>query len=317
MFPCHAAPWCTPKAVVTFPDTGATVVTMTRRGFLSASAAAVLPAQAGLTEFQVGCMTIVYSPYPFSRALAGIRDAGYRYVGWGTTHEKAPVIAPDAPPAQAKELGAVCRGLGLEPSMMFSMIYVEAPDSVKVHTRRIEQAAAAGIPYIITFGRVQPGAYEVWIKNLKQLGPVARSNGVVLTIKQHGGNTATGRDCAKIIADVADEGVKMCYDAGNVLDYENHDPIPDIQACWSEVRSFAIKDHRNTPRDQDCGPGFGEIDHYKLLLPVARTGLKMPLCCENIFAPVIPRPNSPDGVDALARRAREFLEVVVKGVQAG
>jgi hypothetical protein len=42
----------------------------------------------------------------------------------------------------------------------------------------------------------------------------------------------------------------------------------------------------------------------------------MPLCCENIFAPVLPRPASPEGVDALARRAREFLEMVVKGIQS-
>jgi sugar phosphate isomerase/epimerase len=207
------------------------------------------------------------------------------------------------------------RDVGLEPSMMFSMVYVDAPESVPAHTRRIEQAAAAKIPYIITFGRIQPGGYPAWIKNLKELGAIARANGVTLTIKQHGGNTATGQDCAKIIADVADEGVKMCYDAGNVLDYENHDPVPDIQACWRDVRTFAIKDHRNTPKVQDCGPGFGEIDHYKLLLPVARTGRKMPLCCENIFEPVLPRPKSPEGVDALARRAREFLETVVKGVQ--
>jgi sugar phosphate isomerase/epimerase len=291
---------------------------LTRREMLAASGAALASpsmAQEALTEFQIGCMTIVYSAFPFSRALAGIRESGHRFVGWGTSHEKVPVIGPDEPPSKARELGAMTRDVGLEPSMMFSMVYVDAPESVPVHTRRIEQAAAAKIPYIITFGRIQPGGYPAWIKNLKELGPIARANGVTLTIKQHGGNTATGQDCAKIIADVADEGVKMCYDAGNVLDYENHDPVPDIQACWRDVRTFAIKDHRNTPKDQDCGPGFGEIDHYKLLLPVARTGRKMPLCCENIFEPVLPRPKSPEGVDALARRAREFLETVVKGVQ--
>jgi sugar phosphate isomerase/epimerase len=282
----------------------------------AAAAAAPLMAQDGLTEFQIGCMTIVYSAFPFSRALAGLRDAGYRYCGWGTTHQKSPVIGPDEPASKAKELGEMTRGVGLEPSMMFSMVNIDAADSVKVHTRRIEQAAAARIPYIITFGRIQPGGYPAWIKNLKELGPIARANGVTLTIKQHGGNTSTGADCAKIVGEVGDEGIKICYDAGNVLDYENHDPIPDIQTCWREVRSFAIKDHRNTPKDQDCGPGFGEIDHYKLLLPVARTGRKMPLCCENIFEPVLPRPRSPEGVDALARRAREFLEVVVKGIQS-
>jgi hypothetical protein len=42
----------------------------------------------------------------------------------------------------------------------------------------------------------------------------------------------------------------------------------------------------------------------------------MPLCCENIFAPVLARPKEPEGVDTLARRAREFLELVIQGIQA-
>jgi hypothetical protein len=42
----------------------------------------------------------------------------------------------------------------------------------------------------------------------------------------------------------------------------------------------------------------------------------MPLCCENIFAPLLPSPASPEEVDVLARRAREFLEVVTRGLQA-
>jgi sugar phosphate isomerase/epimerase len=292
---------------------------MTRREF--AGCAAALAAEAPWTKFQIGCMTLPYAPFPFERALAGIARAGCKYVGWGTTHpdssgQKKQVVDAEAPPAEARRVAAQCRDAGLEPVMMFSQIYVDAPDSVKVHTRRIEQAAAAGIPFIITFGRTAPGAYDAWIRNLKQLGPVARANKVTLTIKQHGGNTGTGVQCAKIIADVADEGVKMCYDAGNVLDYESNDPIKDIQQCWRDIRSFAIKDHRDTPKDQDCGPGFGEIDHYKLLTPVLRTGLTMPLICENIFVPLVPRPRQAEGIDALAARAREFLEAVVEGLQS-
>jgi sugar phosphate isomerase/epimerase len=98
------------------------------------------------------------------------------------------------------------------------------------------------------------------------------------------------------------------------MDYHKIDPLPDIRKCADEVRSFAIKDHRMFPRDEDCGPGLGEIDHYRLLAPVAFTGRTMPLCCENIFAPVIPRPTTPEGIDAMARRAREFLELVVQAL---
>ena len=78
--------------------------------------------------------------------------------------------------------------------------------------------------------------------------------------------------CDEIVREVADLGINVNYDAGNVMDYLDVDPIPDIRTCAGEVRSFCIKDHRNFPKDEDCGPGFGEIDHYRLLQPVAFTG---------------------------------------------
>ena len=199
-------------------------------GTAASSLIAQAPKSGATTKFQLACMTLPYANFPLDRALKGIASAGYKYVAWGTTHQnspgrKDPVLAADAPPSAAKTLGQHCRGMGLEPVMMFSQIYVAAPDSVAVHTQRIQQAAAAGMPFVLTFGAVQPGQREMWIKNLKQLGAVARDAGVLLVIKQHGGETATGADCAAITSEVDDAGVKICYDAGNVLDYKNDDPI--------------------------------------------------------------------------------------------
>jgi sugar phosphate isomerase/epimerase len=195
-------------------------------------------------------------------------------------------------------------------------VYPEAKDGLEVLTRRLKQAGAAGVPQVLTFGHTAGGDRKVWVERLKQLGPVAKDNNVVLVVKQHGGETGTGAACAAITRAVDHPNVKVNYDAGNVLDYLNKDPLPDIKLCAAEVRSFCIKDHRNWPRGEDCGPGFGEIDHYKLLHPVCFTGLTMPLACENISAPLVARPDKPEGVDALARRAREFLELVIAGLQA-
>jgi len=301
---------------------------MNRRTFLGAS---IVTASGGIrpirakadekvpTKFQIACMTLPYSRFTLSRALEGIKSAGYGFVAWGTTHNEdgknVPVLARDATPAQAKELGKKCRAMGLEPVMLFSGIYPEAKDGLDVHIQRIKQAGAAGVPQVLTFGHTKGGNHELWVERFKKLGPVAKDNNVLLVVKQHGGETGTGAACADITKAVNHPNVKVNYDAGNVLDYLDKDPIPDIKACADEVRSFCIKDHRNWPKDEDCGPGFGEIDHYKLLHPVAYTGRTMPLACENIFAPLVPRPDKPEGVDALAKRAREFLEVVIAGLQ--
>ena len=271
------------------------------------------------TEFQIACMTLPYSKFPLQRALEGIKSAGYKYVAWGTSHTEAdgknyPVMPADATPEKAAELGTKCRDLGLETLMMFSGIYPEAENGFEVLRNRILQASAAKIPHVLTFGHTKGGNHQLWVERFKKLGPIARDNNVLIVVKQHGGSTGTGEACAEIIREVDDPGIMVNYDAGNVMDYLDVDPIPDIEKCAETVRSFCIKDHRNWPKDEDCGPGFGEIDHYRLLHPVAFTGLKMPLCCENIFAPLVNRPSAPEGIDDMARRARVFLEIVIAGL---
>lgn len=298
---------------------------MTRRGLLASAAAAAGArafAPAGATEFQIACMTLPYGNAPFERALSGIASAGYRYVAWGPYQGKEgkriALLEPDAPASAASELARRTRGAGLEPVMMFAVTYVEAPDALTVYRRRIEQAAAARIPYVLVFGDIKdaPGLRQTWIRNLKAIGPIARGAGVTVAIKQHGGTTATGAMCAEIVEAVADEGIKMFFDAGNNAWYAGSDPIPDVKRAAPHIRGFAIKDYRGFPSRTTCGPAFGEIDHYKLLAPVAQTGLKMPLAFETITEPYVRRPSSPESIDRLARNAREHLETVIAGLQA-
>lgn len=285
---------------------------MTRRDLL----ATPLALQAATpTRFELACMTLPYSAFPFERALVGIRTAGFTRVAWGVTHEKRPALALEATPREAAALARQTRDAGLTPVMMFSTVMLEAAGAGAAHKRRVDQAAAAGIPYLLTFGKTAPGQYDAAVAALKEVGPHAQQAGVTVLLKQHGGNTATGLDCLKMLREVNHPAVRMGYDAGNVLDYENNDPLPDIAACVEEIRALCLKDHRNTPKDEDCAPGFGEIDHYKLLLPLRRTGLTIPLVFENIFEPLVPRPTAAAGVDQLARRSREYMETVLRGLE--
>jgi sugar phosphate isomerase/epimerase len=275
-------------------------------------------AQQSPTRFQIACMTLPYNQYPLSRALEGIKSAGFQFVAWGTSHREpgeskpVPVIAPDASPTKAKALGDRCRDMGLSPVMMFSGIYPEAPNGVEVLTHRLKQAAAAKIPHVLTFGHTDGQNRKLWVERFKELGPIARDLDVLLVVKQHG---ETGQVTGEIVREVNDAGIRVNYDAGNVMDYTKGqvNPLDDIKTCADLIHSFCIKDHRLFPVNQDCGPGLGEIDHYRLLANVAFTGRAMPLACENISAPKI-RSTDPAQIDSLARRAREFLELVTSAV---
>jgi CubicO group peptidase (beta-lactamase class C family)/sugar phosphate isomerase/epimerase len=270
------------------------------------------------TKFPIACMTLPYSQYPLARALSGIKSAGFEYVALYTSHKEAgeakavPLMPPDGPLSRAKEIGQRCRDVGLKPLLMFSGIYPEDPKGVEVLTQRIQQAAAAGIGQVLTFGHTSGNNRKIWVERFKHLGPIARDSGVLLVVKQHG---ETGQVTGEIVREVDHPTVKVNYDAGNVMDYTKGqvNPLVDIKTCAELIHSFCIKDHRMFPVNQDCGPGFGEIDHYRLLANVAHTGREMPLCCENISAPKI-RATTPEEIDALARRAREFLELVIRGL---
>src|SRR5947209_3482421 len=238
----------------------------------SSSQAAPVQPQRQPTRFQIACMTLPYSPFSLQRALTGIRDAGYRHVAWGTTHEeggkRVPVLAADAPADRARELAARCRDMGLEPVLMFSGVYPEAKNGLQVLRQRIAQAAAGRVPQVLTFGHTRGGNEKLWIERFRQLAADCRDNDVMLVVKQHGGETGTGAACAKITREVNDPRIKVNYDAGNVMDYLEGkvNPLTDLQACASEGRSFCIKDHRFfPPPHQDCGPGLGEIEHYRPL----------------------------------------------------
>ena len=121
------------------------------------------------TNFQIACMTLPYSRFPLQRALEGIKAAGYRFVAWGTTHREdgkdVPVIARDAPPEKAKELGKRCRDMGLEPVLMFSGTYPENKDGLEVSASRLSAAQLGGLLGRITdntiSGKLAKEVFEV------------------------------------------------------------------------------------------------------------------------------------------------------------
>lgn len=273
------------------------------------------------TTFQHACMTLPYRQFPLERALTGIKSAGYDFVAWGTQHreengENQPVMAPDAHPDKAAELGRRCRDLGLEPVKMFSTVYPDDDDAVRLLTHRIRQASAAEIGQVLTFGPIEGGNPALWIERFKQLGPIAADHNVTLVMKQHGGvTTGTGEALAKIVEEVDHPNVWMSYDAGNVFWYLEADAIQDIRTCAGLIRGFCIKDGRSYPRKTTGGPGYGEIDHYRLFSPVAFTGQTITVAYEHIHPAYIGQPSSAEQVDQWARHAREYMENIIRGLQ--
>ena len=95
--------------------------------------ATAIPLEGARTNFQIGCMTLPFSAFPFLEAVKAIRRAGNRYVAWGTRHagsdgKPVELLEVDDAPSKAAMLARQCRDAGLEPVMLFARIYVgDAP----------------------------------------------------------------------------------------------------------------------------------------------------------------------------------------------
>ncbi|MGM0506895.1 MAG: sugar phosphate isomerase/epimerase family protein [Bacteroidota bacterium] len=274
------------------------------------------------TTFVHACATLAYRNYPMEEALKGIRDAGYNAVMWGTTHveangERTPALDVNASTQEAADLAGRSRELGLEPVKMFSTILPDDEDAVSGLQSRIRQASAAGIRQILTFGPVRGGDPDRWVEVMNEIAPMAQEHDVLIMLKQHGGvTTGSGRSIRDILEIIDHPNIVMTYDAGNVHWYLDINPLRDIESCADWIHGFTLKDARYYPEKTTCGPGFGEIDHYRLMAPVAFKSREIILGYENIYPAYVGSPNAPvEEINAWARLSQVFMKNVIAAIQ--
>ena len=281
--------------------------------------------------FQIACQTLPYSELSLERAIEGIAAAGYRYAALGTTHQTKPALDPDAGNEAAIAVKKLFERRGLDLVMMFAMTNGVGPGAPEKFKRRIDQAKAAGVPFLLSMGTSgyakwpdQKHTPEKWdelhrqfVAAIKPIGEYAAKAGVMIVLKPHTGNTETGVACLKLMKDVACPAVQVCYDAGNVHFYEGVDPHEDVKVIRDYVRAVCIKDHRG-PRANPVFPcpGDGDIDHRRLLKPLCGLPWDIPLAVERFEDGRVKKEMSAELINSLAKKARLHLETEVKDITA-
>ena len=276
---------------------------LTKRQFLNHAAGlaglAGLPLRAASEPYQLGCQTMPYRSYPLSRALEGIRKAGYRYVMPSSTHERKPLFVPTLTSAERAELKRQFKDAGLEPFMAFAGLGVEIrkPDGMKTYLGELDLAAEFGMKTVVGAGPWYyakfpsvPKRARDWEKEcdefyaaLEQGVRHAESIGVTITLKPHTGITATAAACLKVVKRIVSERFKICWDAGNVSFYEGIHPDPDLPDLAPFVKAVCIKDHQGGRAEADFPvPGSGQIDHALMFRTLFAGGFRGPLAVERV-----------------------------------
>lgn len=283
-------------------------------------------------DFKIGCQTLPYSELPLDRALAGIARAGYKYVCYGTTHEKAPAVNPDWTDEQTLDLKRRTEDLGLTPVMTFmpsgGVTGEAGVDGVK---KRLDQGKLLGLDCVLAWG---PWGYESWPGKkysnaawremsdewFRLMEPVARhaeAIGMMIVLKPHTGLTAYGNVLRDTIERIGSPMVQACYDGGNVSFYEGLDPALDIQDCADLVKAICVKDHSG-PRANPVFPvpGSGDVNDRAMLEVLRPYNFTGPVVVERFEGPFKKAEMIPELIDALAAQARVYLEAVKADLSA-
>jgi sugar phosphate isomerase/epimerase len=251
---------------------------LSRRTFLGASVLGCATgdrilgriARAAITDpWQLGCYTRPWDQYDYRVALDGVAEAGYPYVGVMTHKGKTWVmITPETTTREAVQIGTEIRKRGLKTISVYGDFIARGEPAKATRDLRqlIEHSVACGSPNLLLGGTTDPARYSAYYKAIATCCDFAADRGVGLSIKPHGGQNATGRDCRKAIESVNHPSFRLWYDPGNIFYYSHGrlDPAVDAATVDGLVVGMSVKDYR-APDDVLITPGTGRVEFKKVL----------------------------------------------------
>jgi len=299
-------------------------MTMTRRSFLKTStAAAATSVTGGLRSllaaesspaYPIGCYTRPWDGHDYRVALDGIAEAGFKYAGILTAKGKTWVmITPKTAPEEVAQITEDVRKRGLTALSVFADFSVKESLKQGLHELRtiIEHCAACGSPNLMLGGVGEEALVAPYYKAIAECCDYAKSKGVGLSVKPHGGQNATGAQCRKLVAGVKHGNFGIWYDPGNIFYYSDGklDPVDDCASVDGLVVGMSVKDFR-PPKDVMVTPGTGSVNFKKVLARLKQGGFRRgPLIVECVERGDLAK------TTAEAKKARIFLENLVAQTQ--
>jgi sugar phosphate isomerase/epimerase len=253
--------------------------------------------------------------------MDAIAEAGFEYLGLMSTKPKdgapwALVITTDTSVDEAQRAGDEARRRGLEILSVYGggiPVRRSLEAGIDGLRKLIDNCQAARAPSLLMPGINQQKLGEAYYKAIAECCDYAAERQVELALKPHGPLNATGPTCRRAIQRVAHRNFRLWYDPGNILAYSNGslDPVEDAAAVDGLVTGMCIKDY-DPAAGVKVTPGTGLVDFPRVLSRLSKGGfVGGPLVIETVA------PGDPDSLLREARKARRFVETLVRSMRGG
>jgi sugar phosphate isomerase/epimerase len=252
---------------------------------------------------ELGCFNRPWNQFELSDFLAGTKAAGYALAGFMRQKGEATVDV-DSPPDRAAEVRAEVEAAGLAPSTLLAGMLLGQPlDEAAAHFRQvIDVAAEAGCRFVLTCGTDNEDHRQSYVDIIRETADYATEQGVVLTLKPHGGISATSRELVAIHDEIGHPNFGIYYDPGNVHYYTGEPAAEDVKRLGNRAVAMCIKDNTGGRHgDVAIEPGTGEVHFDAVFGTLFDHGFAGPCLVECLGG------NAVAEIDDSAKRTFDFL----------
>jgi len=239
-------------------------------------------------------------------ALAGIKEAGYTFIGLLTPMPGEPFLAADADADYLTGLKRRIAQAGLTATMTALRINFEVSQEEAVHQirRQIDHAQFLKLEWLLTFGVDKAEDYQWYYKAMTDAADYAQERHIKLVLKPHGGGSGSAAEILRCLKEVNRPNFKIWYDAGNIIYYTGKDSVEELKPIVQYVTGFCAKDCPGKTGDVMIEFGTGKVDFHGVYKELKEAGFQGPTFVEGAGGKTLAE------VTASARANRLFLENV-------
>ncbi|MBP1994924.1 sugar phosphate isomerase/epimerase family protein [Paenibacillus eucommiae] len=262
---------------------------------------------------------------PFERALEGISRAGYRNIAFGLPHVGMEVPSGNDTTSLI-QLQRLFDRYGVEPIMLIGTNQLAPGMPLEEARHRLETAKTLGVKEVVSLGAcgyhkfpdlAKPveeleSEHKRFVDKYREIGFIAESLGITVSLKPHTGNTATARHLLQTLEEIGSSSIKASYDPGNVHYYEGIRSELDFPIIAAQTISLIAKDHRGSRANHNFPiPGEGDVDFPALFRTWHRSGMSGSVVVERVDGDTT-SPFDPEQIDERIAKARINLQRLLK-----
>ncbi len=253
-------------------------------------------------ENQIGCFNRPWSQWDYEVALAGIQAAGYDHTGFMYQQDDQLVTA-DLSAEEIVQLKQAVEKHSLRPVTVLADPPLDLPldQAVEQFCRLVDNTHLLGANYVLTCGTTNEEQYETYYQVMAACCDYAAQQEVMLTLKPHGGISATARDCLAAVHQIDHPNFAIYYDPGNVHYYTGQDAAQDVGLIADYVAGICVKDCTGRQDEVMITPGEGEVDFVSVFETLGAAGFAGPVTVECLGG------QTPQQVNAAAEQTYEFV----------